>query len=177
MPPRKTPLENVTAFYSDTILMKAKEAIERLFLMQFEALVEKHIGPVSEIPVVMYKGTKYRTSTPLRTALVLEKAATFKTEESLIAMQQVLNWRTTQLQKLKSVQQVLSRIISESEVDDQSLRNAIPDSLVPFASASVSVKERTVPWLETIKNPMLKAQAQGLEKHMDFLSVVHLTVS
>ena len=157
------------ALYSEVLTAKIKESIEKLFVTQLDHLVNEHIGDLSLIPVVMYKGTRYQTSTPIKgTALVSEPTKSFKTQDGLVAMQSLLNWRSDRLVKLKTTTQLLARLLTKGDGSDQETRNVLPDCVIPLTSHSVQRLSRTKDWQEYVDSPMLKAQVEGLQSQMEY---------
>lgn len=157
------------ALYSEVLTAKIRESIEKLFVAQLDHLVKEHIGNLLLIPVVMYKGTRYQTSTPIKgTALISEPTKSFKTQDGLVAMQSLLNWRSDRLVKLKTTTQLLSRLLSKSDGTNQEVRNVLPDCVIPLTPHGVQELSRTKEWQEYVDSPMLKAQVEGLQSQMEY---------
>ena len=107
-------------------------------------------------------------------SLLIEPCEVFRSLEALDEMHELVQWRNAENMKLKMVTQVLGRLLQGTQTN-QDIRNALPDGVVALlAPPKIRVLSRTKPWLEGIDNPMLIAQARGLEEQAESLSALIL---
>ena len=163
------------SLYAESMTFVIKNALEKMFQAQFDALVAKHFDNAHEITAVRYQGEKYRTSVPMKMgSLVLEPCEVFRSMEALNEMHELVQWRLNENMKLKMVTQILGRLLANAK-SNQDVRNALPDAVVNLLAApEIRILPRTVPWLEGFDNPMLIAQARGLEEQAESLSALVL---
>ena len=159
----------------DSLMWPVKEALSNMFQKQFDDLVRRNFDRPEAVTAVRFNGEKFRTSAPMRTgSLLIEPAEVFRSQDAFDEMNEILQWRNTENMKLKMVSQIIGRLIADCKTD-QEVRNALPDSIASFlGSATIKNLPRTVPWLSGIDNPMLLAQAKGLEDQADYLSALTL---
>lgn len=164
-----------SGLYAETITLNIKAVLEKMFQTQFDALVAKHFDNAHEITAVRYQGEKYRTSVPMKMgSLLIEPCEVFRSMEALDEMHELVQWRNAENMKLKMVTQVLGRLLQGTQTN-QDIRNALPDGVVALlAPPEIRAMSRTKPWLEGIDNPMLIAQARGLEEQAEALSALIL---